>query len=152
MVRGSASCGTGPARRWPRARSTVTTLVRLVLPFLTEYGGKYTTLRQATRDDLTSWLTHRPNLAYDAGALRSLFSRLKAERLIFANPMRGINGGKLTTTIPVSLTAEEVEAVARAALQDPALRVVVALSGVHALQSQHSAPCSWTRWTWPDTA
>ncbi|MGW1281341.1 hypothetical protein ACWD4V_30870 [Streptomyces tsukubensis] len=35
--------------------------------------------------------------------------------------------------IPASLTADEVESVARAASQDPALRVVVALSGVHAL-------------------
>jgi hypothetical protein len=55
--------------------------------------------------------------------------------LIFANPMRGIRGGKLATTIPASLSAEEVGAVAHAALQDPALRVVVALSGIHALPS-----------------
>ncbi|MET7936891.1 hypothetical protein [Streptomyces sp. NPDC005322] len=67
--------------------------------------------------------------------VRSLFGTLKAERLVFANPMHGINGGKLTTTIPASLTAEEVEAVAHAALQTPALRVVVALSGIHALPS-----------------
>lgn len=46
--------------------------------------------------------------------------------------MRGIKGGRLTTTIPASLTTEEVEAVAQAALQDPALRAVVALS-IHAL-------------------
>ncbi|MEU6890000.1 hypothetical protein ABZ918_33410 [Streptomyces viridosporus] len=125
----------GTTRRRPRARSTVTTLVRLVLPFLTEYGRKYTTLRQVTRNDLTNWLAHRPHRAYEASALRSLFSTLKAERMIFANPMRGINGGKLTTTIPAWLTTEEVEAVAHAALQDPALRVVVALSGIHALAS-----------------
>lgn len=47
--------------------------------------------------------------------------------------MRGTKGGRLTTTIPASLTAEEAEAVDQAALQDPALRVVVALSGIHAL-------------------
>lgn len=62
-----------------------------------------------------------------------MFGTLKAERLIFSNPMRGIKGGSLTTTIPASLTTEEVEAVARAAQQDPALRVVVAPSGIHAL-------------------
>lgn len=33
----------GTSRRRPRARSTVVTLLRLVLPFLTEYGGKYAT-------------------------------------------------------------------------------------------------------------
>ncbi|MFF5030331.1 hypothetical protein ACFY2J_39890 [Streptomyces collinus] len=123
----------GTPRRRPRARSTIITLLSLILPFLTEYGGKYTTLRQVKRDDLTAWLAHRPHRAYDASALRSLFGTLKAERLVFANPMRGVNGGKLATTIPASLTAEEVEVIAHAALQDPALRVVVALSGVHAL-------------------
>ncbi|WP_167529586.1 hypothetical protein [Streptomyces spinoverrucosus] len=123
----------GTSRRRPRARSTIGTLLRLVLPFLTEYGGKYTTLRQVTRDDLATWLTNRPYRAYEASALRSLFGALKAERLIFSNPMRGIKGGRLTTTIPSPLTAEEVAEVAQAAQQDPALRVVVALSGIHAL-------------------
>ncbi|MGW5097292.1 hypothetical protein ACWEQ1_24160 [Streptomyces nodosus] len=123
----------GTSRRRPRARSTVVTLLRLVLPFLTEYGGKYTTLRQVTRDDLTTWLTNRYHRAYEASALRSLFGTLKAERLIFSNPMHGIKGGRIPTTIPASLTTEEVEEIAQAALQDPDLRVVVALSGIHAL-------------------
>lgn len=48
-----------PCRR-PRARATVITNLRSILPFLTEYAGKYTTLRQATRDDITSWLADRP--------------------------------------------------------------------------------------------
>ena len=123
----------GTSRRRPRVRSTVVTLLRLVLPFLTEYGGKYTTLRQVTRDDLATWLTNRPHRTCEASALRSLFGTLKAERLIFSNPMRGIKGGRIPTTIPASLTTDEVEAVAQAALRDPALRVVVALSGIHAL-------------------
>ncbi|MFJ6722918.1 hypothetical protein [Streptomyces sp. NPDC091259] len=126
----------GTPRRRPRARSTVITNLRSILPFLTEYGGKCTTLRQITRDDIADWLTDRPYRAYDASALRSLFSTLKAERLIFANPMRGIKGGKVAIKIPASLTADEVESVARAALQDPALRVVVALSAIHALPAR----------------
>lgn len=126
----------GTPRRRPRARATVITNLRSILPFLTEYAGKYTTLRQATRDDITSWLADRPYRAHDASALRSLFSTLKAERLIFANPMRGIKGGQPAIKIPVSLTADEVESVALAALQDPALRVVVALSGIHALPAR----------------
>ncbi|MGW1869981.1 hypothetical protein ACWCPS_31085 [Streptomyces mauvecolor] len=52
--------------------------------------------------------------------------------------MHGIKGGRLTTTIPASLTTEEVEAVAQAALQDPALRVVVAPSGIHALAAHQT--------------
>ncbi|MFE7614124.1 hypothetical protein [Streptomyces sp. NPDC057496] len=122
----------GAPRRRPRACATVITNLRSILPFLTEYAGTYTTLRQATRDDITNWLADRPYRAYDASALRSLFSTLKAERLIFANPMRGIKGGKMAIKIPASLTAAEVNSVALAALRDPALRVVVALSGPHA--------------------
>ncbi|WP_164496160.1 hypothetical protein [Streptomyces sp. ADI95-16] len=126
----------GTPRRRPRAHATVVTNLRSILPFLTECAGEYATLRQATRDDITSWLADRPYRAYDASALRSLFSTLKAERLIFANPMRGIKGGKVAIKIPASLTADEVKSVAIAALQNPALRVVVALSGIHALPAR----------------
>ncbi|WP_051860435.1 hypothetical protein [Streptomyces anulatus] len=38
--------------------------------------------------------------------------------------------------IPSSLAVDEVESIALAALQDPALRVVVALSGIHALPAR----------------
>ncbi|MFJ5726443.1 hypothetical protein [Streptomyces sp. NPDC093149] len=91
------------------------------------------------RPDITqsSSVADRPYRAYDASALRSLFGTLKAERLVFANPMRGIKGGKLAIKIPASLTADEVKSVALAALQDPAFRVVVALSGIHALPARH---------------
>lgn len=126
----------GTPRRGPRAQATIGTYLRNILPFLTEYAAKYTTLRQVTRDDITNWLAHRPYRAHDATALRSLFRTLKAERLVFANPMRGINGGKPATTIPTSLTTDEVEFVAQAARQDPALRVVVALAGIHALPAR----------------
>ncbi|MFF4243091.1 hypothetical protein ACFYY2_01285 [Streptomyces sp. NPDC001822] len=81
-------------------------------------------------------LGNRTYRAYEASALRSLFSTLKAERLIFADPMRGIKGGKVPIKIPASLAADEVESVVLAALQDPALRVVVALSGMHALPAR----------------
>ncbi|MBT2388214.1 hypothetical protein J7E87_01970 [Streptomyces sp. ISL-1] len=112
------------------------TNLRSVLPFLTEYAAKYTTLRQITRDDVIEWLANRPYRAYDASAPRGLFRTLKAERLVFSNPMRGVHGGKLPDSIPLSLTADEVESLAQAALQEPALRVDVALSGVHALPAR----------------
>ncbi|MEV6425630.1 hypothetical protein [Streptomyces sp. NPDC051662] len=127
----------GTTRRRPRARATVITNLRSILPFLTEYAGRYTTLRQVTRDDITGWLADRPHRAYEASALRSLFGTLKAERLVFANPMRGVKGGKLAIKIPASLTADEMKSVAHAASQDPAVRVVVALSSIHALPARH---------------
>lgn len=74
-----------------------------------------------------------PSRINDASALRGLFRTLKAERLVFANPTRDVRGGKLPVSIPLSPTSDEVESVAQAALQEPALLVVVALSGIHAL-------------------
>ncbi|MGW1869980.1 hypothetical protein ACWCPS_31080 [Streptomyces mauvecolor] len=65
----------GTSRRRPRARSTVVTLLRLVPPFLTEYGGKCTTLRQVTRDDLVMWLANRPHRACEANAVRRCSGR-----------------------------------------------------------------------------
>ncbi|WP_283958970.1 hypothetical protein [Streptomyces sp. 35G-GA-8] len=43
--------------------------------------------------------------------------------------------------IPASLTTEEVDVVAQTAPQDPALRVVVALCGIHALAAHQSRTC-----------
>lgn len=85
----------GTSRRRPRARSTIITNLGSILPFLTEYAARYTTLRQVTRDDVIEWLAYRPHRAYDASALRGLFRTLKAERLVFTNPTRGVHGGKL---------------------------------------------------------
>ncbi|MDH6129258.1 hypothetical protein [Kitasatospora sp. GP82] len=126
----------GTRRRLPRSRSTVVTQLRLVRPFLRERTSTYTTLRQVTRGDVTNWLADRPNRVHEASALRSLFNVLKKERLVFANPMRGVTTGKNHASVPIPLTKQEVDAVALAARQDPALRVVVALAGVHALPAR----------------
>ncbi|MFD9066745.1 hypothetical protein ACFVZ3_35090 [Kitasatospora purpeofusca] len=131
-----AISGNGTGRRRPRTRSTVITQLRLVRPFLRERTAAYTTLRQVTRSDVTSWLSDRPNRVHEASALRSLFNVLKKERLVFANPMRGVRTGKHHASVPIPLTDQEVDAVALAARQDPALRVVVALAGVHALPAR----------------
>ncbi|SEG85325.1 Site-specific recombinase XerD [Actinacidiphila yanglinensis] len=124
----------GNRRRSPRARSTVITQLGLVRPFLRERTAAYTTLRQVTRDDVTTWLSNRPNRVQEASALRSLFGVLKKEKLVFANPMRGVTAGKPPTSIPVPLTDQEVAAVAGAARQDLVLRTVVALAGIHAMR------------------
>jgi hypothetical protein len=92
-------------------------------------------LRQVTRDDIARWLASRPGRSrpQDASTLRSLFGTLKAERLIFANPARGIRVGRRNPSVPVPLPAHLLTAIADAAGNDPALRAVVALVGVHAL-------------------
>jgi hypothetical protein len=109
--------------------------VRAIRGFLDEAGGRYSTLRQVTSDDITTWLASRPgrSRAQDASTLRSLFGILKAERLIFASPVRGVRVSRRNPSVPAPLPAHLVTATAEAAKGDPALRVAVALAAVHAL-------------------
>jgi hypothetical protein len=124
----------GPRRR-PRSRRTIVRDVSSIRTFLADAGTRYSTLRQVTRGDIAAWLASRPGRSrpQDASTLRSLFSTLKAERLIFANPARGIRVGRRNPSVPVPLPAQLLAATAEAAEDDPALRAVVALAGVHAL-------------------
>jgi hypothetical protein len=124
----------GPRRR-PRSRETIVGNVRSIRTFLIDAGSRYSTLRQVTHDDIARWLASRPGRSrpQDASTLRSLFTTLKAERLIFANPARRIRVGRRNPSVPVPLPGHLLTATAKAAGHDPALQVVVALTGVHAL-------------------
>jgi hypothetical protein len=124
----------GPRRR-PRSRRTIVRDIYSIRTFLSGAGSRYSTLRQVTRDDIAGWLAGRPGRSrpQDASTLRSLFGTLKTERLIFANPTRGIRVGRRNPSVPVPLPAHLLTATAEAAGHDPALRAVVALAGVHAL-------------------
>ncbi len=124
----------GPRCR-PRSRRTIVRDVSSIRSFLASAGTRYSTLRQVTRDDITAWLAGRPGRfrPQDASTLRSLFGALKAERLIFANPARGIRVSRRNPSVPAPLPSQLVIVTAEAARGDPALRVVVALAGVHAL-------------------
>lgn len=125
----------GGPRRQPRSRRTIVRDISSIRTFLTETGGRYSTLRQVTRDDITTWLAGRPGRSrpQDASTLRGLFGVLKAERLIFANPVRGVRVGRRNPAVPAPLPSHLLTTVATAAKDDPALRVAVALAGVHAL-------------------
>jgi hypothetical protein len=124
----------GPRRR-PRSRQTIVRDIYSIRTFLAGVGGRYSTLRQVTGDDITTWLAGRPGRSrpQDASTLRSVFTALKAERLIFANPTRGIRVGRRTPSVPAPLPPHLLAAAAAAAKDNPALRVVMALAGVHAL-------------------
>jgi len=124
-----------PRSRRPRSRRTIVRDVRAIRSFLDEAGRRYSTLRQVTRDDITTWLASRPGRSrpQDASTLRSLFGVLKAERLIFANPARGVHVSRRNPSVPAPLPAHLITAAAAAAKDDPALRVAIALAGVHAL-------------------
>jgi integrase len=124
----------GPRRR-PRSRRTIVRDISSIRTFLTDAGTGYSTLRQITPDDITAWLAGRPGRSrpQDASTLRSLFSTLKAERLIFANPARSIHVSRRNPSVPAPLPANLIATAAAAAKDDPALRAVVALAAVHAL-------------------
>jgi hypothetical protein len=124
----------GPRRR-PRSRKTIVRDTYSIRTFLTDVGGRYSTLRQVTRDDITTWLAGRPGRSrpQDASTLRSLFGILKAERNVFANPTRGVRVSRRNPSVPAPLPPHLLTATAGAAKDDPALRLVVALAGVHAL-------------------
>ena len=124
----------GPRRR-PRSRQTIVRDIHSIRTFLADASARYSTLRQVTRDDITTWLAGRPGRSrpQDASTLRSLFGTLKSARLIFADPARGVRVSARTPSVPAPLPANLIDAVAAAAKDDPALRVVVALAGVHAL-------------------
>jgi hypothetical protein len=96
----------GPRRR-PRSRQTIVRDVRAVRRFLAEACCRCSTLRQVTRDDITTWLASRPGhtRTQDASTLRSLFGTLKAERLIFANPARGVRVSRRNPSVPAPLPA-----------------------------------------------
>ena len=124
----------GPRRR-PRSRRTIVRDIYSIRTFLADVGVRHSTLRQVTRDDITTWLASLPGRSrpQDASTLGSLFGILKSERLIFASPVRGIRVGRRNPSVPVPLPAHLLTATAGAARHDPALRAVVALAGVHAL-------------------
>lgn len=124
----------GTPRRRARPRITTFTLLAAAQPFLTEIADRYTTLRQVTRQDVLDWLDGRKQQASDAHALRDLFGVLKGHRLVFANPLSRIHVGGRNPSTPATLTTGMLHAIGDAAKNDPALQIVIALIGVHALR------------------
>ena len=125
----------GGSRRRPRSRRTIVRDLYSIRGFLAGIGVRYSTLRQVTRDDITTWLAGRPGKSrpQDASTLRGLFGILKSERLIFTNPARGVRVSRRNPSVPAPLPAHLLTTTAEAARDDPAVRVAVALAGVHAL-------------------
>jgi hypothetical protein len=122
----------GNARRRPRPRRTVFSRLSSIRPFLVEFA-RYDTLRHVTYHDVIGWLDGRKDPANDAHALRDLFRTLKARRLVFTNPTSRVHVGSPNQTTPSALSPAVLRQLGEAARTDPALRVVLALIGVHAL-------------------
>ncbi|MGW0664574.1 hypothetical protein [Streptodolium elevatio] len=126
----------GSTRARPRARQTVLNHVRLAALFLAWVVAErgYTTLREVTHEDCQLWLDGRArDRAWAIGALRSLFTALKARRVIFTNPMRQILFGRNHRSIPAPLAPHRLATAAASAADDPLLRIVLALAAIHAV-------------------
>lgn len=123
----------GTPRRRALHRSTVSARLASIHPFLLDCATRYTTLRQVTRDDVVEWLEGRKHQVNDASALRNLFRTLKSERMVFTNPTSRIRVGAPHQSTPRSLSCESLRQLGDAAERNPALRIVLALIGVHAL-------------------
>jgi hypothetical protein len=122
----------GPRRR-PRSTATVRNQVDASIPFLLDCSKRYRTLRQVTRADLTQWLSQCAAPHNEAVALRNMFKTLKSQRLLFANPARGLSLGARPGSVPTPLSPEAIQTLAAAAEGDPALKLLIALIGIHAL-------------------
>lgn len=123
----------GTPRRRARPRRTVFKRLANIRPFLLECATRYHTLRQVTREDVLAWLEGRKHQTHDASALRGLFGTLKSQRLVFTNPTHRIRMSAPNRTTPRPLSPESLQRLGEAAEDNPALRAVLALTGVHAL-------------------
>ncbi|WP_406864281.1 helix-turn-helix domain-containing protein [Streptomyces sp. HUAS MG47] len=85
-----------------------------------------------TRGHLTEWLARCATPHNEAVALRSMFKILKSQRLLSTNPARGVSLGARPCTVPQPLGREAIKSMAEAAATDPALKLLIALIGIHA--------------------
>jgi hypothetical protein len=127
--------GRGPRAGRPRHPRTIEAYLRVLETPLAEWAGRYGSLRQVTTEDLTAQLapltgaTRRLAMA----AMRSLFTTLKARRVLFTNPAAPLTGRALHPP-PVLPLDDTRRARLLGHLDEPGQRLIVLLAGVHALR------------------
>jgi hypothetical protein len=122
----------GPRTR-PRAEATIRARIDYIAPFLRDVSARHASLREVTTPEITRWLDGRRAAFYQAGAIRSLFKTLTARRVIFADPARALHTGQRLATHPAPLPQSLARTIGTAAATDPALRIVIALIGIHGM-------------------
>ena len=127
--------GRGPRAARSRHPRTIEAYLRILDTPLAAWAAQYGSLRQVTTDDLAAQLapltgaTRRLAMA----AMRSLFTTLKARRVLFTNPAAPLTGRALQPP-PVLPLDDTQRARLLGALDEPAQRLIVLLAGVHALR------------------
>jgi hypothetical protein len=131
MLHGSRT----PPRRRPRAQITIRLHITWALPALRTWaGGRIGSLREVSAADVRAVLPPGGNPRSTLGAgLRSIFTVLKQQKVIFTNPIARINTGyhEPRQPLPVDL------ALVRDALNspDPARAAIIALVAFHGLRA-----------------
>jgi hypothetical protein len=127
---------TRPPRRRPRSPVTIRLQVSWAMPVIRRWAAEgRQSLREITREDITAVLppggTPRATLGQ---GLRSLFTVLKARKVIFTNPMARVRTGKTEAREPLPLGQL---AALRDALNaaDPARAAMTALAAYYGLRN-----------------
>jgi hypothetical protein len=127
--------GQGPRPARPRHARTIEAYLRILEDPLATWSASYDSLRQVTTEDLTTQLalltgaTRKLALA----AMRSLFTTLKARRVLFTNPAGPLTSHALRPP-PVLALDDTLRACLLGSLDEPGERLIVLLAGVHALR------------------
>lgn len=127
--------GRGPRAGRARQASTIQGYLRVLQVPLASWSARYESLRQVTTDDLTAQLAPLSGATrlLTLSAMRSLFSTLKARRVLFTNPAASLTGPRVQPP-PVLPLDDSLRACLLGRLHDPAERLIVLLAGVHALR------------------
>jgi len=127
--------GRGPRAGHARQPSTIQGYLRALQVPLANWSARYESLRQVTTDDLTAQLVPLSGATrlLALSAMRSLFSTLKARRVLFTNPAAPLAGPRIQPP-PVLPLDDGLRACLLGRLHDPAERLIVLLAGVHALR------------------
>jgi hypothetical protein len=126
----------GGPRTHPRREATAWNYLNAVRPALVAWSGRYSHLREVTRDDVLAELgaprgSRRKNTLV---GLRSLFAFCKKNGTVFRNPTARVKLGQNEYRVVQPLSPGDVdEAVATATT--PVARLVLALAAVHAARS-----------------
>jgi site-specific recombinase XerD len=129
--------GRGRRRRRVLAEGTIRNYIYTVRKPLAQWASRYESLRQVTADDVDNAISKHSGAKQRlfASALRSLFTTLKEEKVIFANPAKRVALGYLPPKPGQTLDATE-----RLSLLNrtdrPEDRLMLLLAGVHALKNK----------------
>jgi hypothetical protein len=125
-----------PPRRRPRHHQTIHLQIRGMSPCVRTWADQgCKSLAAITRAQVIAVLPAERSSRLEAGAgLRSLFSVLKARKVVFSNPTTGIGFGEKPSSIPMPVDTAAI----RAALNspEPARALAVALVAFHGLTAR----------------